>query len=95
MSQLDEKLGADQIDALVAAGWARVEGRDAIVKTYRFADFVAAFGWMTRAAILAEKQNHHPEWSNVYNRVVVTLTSHDVGGLTMRDLQLAEALDAL
>lgn len=95
MSQMDEKLSPQQIDALVSQGWARVDGREAVVKTYRFDDFVAAFGWMARAAIIAEKQNHHPEWSNVYNRVEVTLTSHDAGGLTLRDLRLAEAYDAL
>lgn len=95
MTGLGDKLSEEQIEALTAMGWARVAGREAIHKIYSFPDFVTAFGWMTRAAILAEKQNHHPEWSNVYNKVEVTLTSHDVGGLTMRDLRLAEAFDAL
>ena len=77
------------------SGWDTVEGRDAIAKSFKFDDFVAAFGWMTQAAIHAEKANHHPEWSNTYNRVEVVLTSHDVGGLTERDLKLARKLDAL
>ncbi len=67
----------------------------AISKQYRFRDFSEAFGWMTRAALLAEKMDHHPDWTNVYNRVDVTLTSHDAGGLTDRDFTLAEALDAI
>ena len=77
------------------SGWDTVEGRDAIAKSFKFDDFVAAFGWMTQAAIHAEKANHHPEWSNTYNRVEVVLTSHDVGGLTERDLKLARKMDAL
>lgn len=75
-------------------GWIEVEGRDAIVKTFKFRNFVEAWGWMTRMAIVAEKMNHHPEWFNVYNRVEVTLTSHDVDGLSQRDLKLAEMMDA-
>ncbi len=67
----------------------------AISKQYRFRDFSEAFGWMTRAALLAEKMDHHPDWTNVYNRVDVTLTSHDAGGLTDRDFTLAEAFDAI
>ncbi len=93
--QLTDNERATGLGALLENGWAMVEGRDAIVKTFRFKGFVAAFGWMTKAALLAEKQNHHPEWSNVYNRVDVTLTSHDVGGLSPRDLVLARAMDAL
>lgn len=80
---------------LKAAGWALVEGRDAIIKTYKFSGFVEAFGWMTRAAIHAEKLNHHPEWFNVYNRVEVTLTTHDCDGLSALDLKLASKMDAL
>lgn len=76
------------------AGWSPVEGRDAITKTFRFADFAEAFGFMARVALIAEKMDHHPEWSNVYNRVEVTLTTHDADGLTMRDVDLARAMDA-
>ena len=76
-------------------GWAAAEGRDAITKTYRFADFTAAFAWMTRAALWAEKWNHHPEWSNVYRTVTVTLTTHDAGGLSLLDVRLARKLDKL
>ncbi len=73
-------------------GWNR-DG-DAIVRAYKFADFVHAFAFMTRVALLAEKADHHPEWSNVYNRVEVRLTTHDAGGLTQRDIDLARAIDA-
>lgn len=76
-------------------GWAMVDGRDAIAKTYRFKDFVEAFGWMARAALWAEKWNHHPEWFNVYNRVEVVLTTHDVGGLSAQDAKLARKMDTL
>ncbi len=69
--------------------WSAVEGgRDAIQRTYRFSDFTAAFGWMTRCALLAEKLDHHPEWFNVYNRVDVTLATHDADGVTELDVQL-------
>ena len=74
-------------------GWQLVDGRDAITKQFKFADFNAAFAFMTRAALAAEKMDHHPEWSNVWNRVNVTLTTHDAGGLTERDIALAEAMD--
>lgn len=76
-------------------GWSEAADRDAIVKTYRFADFNAAFGFMTRVALLAETFDHHPEWFNVYNRVDITLTSHDVAGLSRRDIELAKAIDAV
>ena len=84
-----------QLEPLKATGWTEVAGRDAIAKTYRFADFVEAFGFMTRAALVAEKMNHHPEWSNVYRTVEVTLTTHDAGGLSALDLRLAQAMDRL
>ncbi len=74
-------------------GWADVDGRDAITKSFRFKDFNAAFGFMTRAAIRAEQMDHHPEWCNVYNRVEVTLTTHDADGVTERDVALARFMD--
>ncbi len=77
------------------AGWAMVEGRDAIAKTFTFENFVEAFGWMTRVALAAERMNHHPEWSNAYRRVEVTLTTHSAGGLTRRDIELAQTMDRL
>lgn len=73
-------------------GWNR-DGEH-IVRAYKFADFTHAFAFMTRVALLAEKADHHPEWSNVYNRVEVRLTTHDAGGLTRRDIDLAAAIDA-
>ncbi len=75
------------------SGWSAADGRDAIAKTFRFADFSAAFGWMTRAALAAEKLDHHPEWFNVYNRVEVTLATHDADGVTERDVALAKIMD--
>ncbi|WP_426956653.1 4a-hydroxytetrahydrobiopterin dehydratase [Muricoccus radiodurans] len=75
--------------------WTPVEGRDAIRRRFRFADFNAAFGFMTRVALLAEKADHHPEWSNVWNRVEIVLTTHDAGGLSERDVALAAAIDSL
>ncbi len=83
------------LQPLLDNGWEMVEGRDAIHKTFEFGNFIEAFGWMTRAAIWAEKWNHHPEWSNVYKTVEVTLTTHDVGGLSSLDAKLARKLDAL
>lgn len=81
--------------ALQDAGWELVDGRDAVRKRFVFRNFVEAFGFMTRAAIWAEKLNHHPEWTNVYKTVDVTLTTHDVSGLSALDLKLAEKLDGL
>ena len=80
---------------LLDNGWTMVEGRDAIHKTFEFGNFVEAFSWMTRAALWAEKWNHHPEWFNVYNKVEVTLSTHDVGGLSSLDAKLARKMDAL
>ena len=92
-------LSADERDTelptLLENGWAQVTGRDAIVKTYKFRNFIDAFGFMSRAAIHAEKLNHHPEWSNVYNKVEVTLITHDVNGLSLLDIKLARILDRL
>jgi 4a-hydroxytetrahydrobiopterin dehydratase len=91
IAKLDPAARAAALAALPQ--WAPVAGRDAIRREFRFADFNAAFAFMTRAALLAEKLDHHPEWSNVYNRVDVTLTTHDCGGLSERDIALARALD--
>ena len=74
-------------------GWSVVKDRDAITKKFVFADFNQAFGFMSRAALLAEKLDHHPEWFNVYKNVEVTLSTHDAGGLTELDIKLAEAMD--
>ncbi|TXL74852.1 4a-hydroxytetrahydrobiopterin dehydratase [Vineibacter terrae] len=88
--------GAQRTQALAGlSGWRDVEGRDAITKAYRFADFNAAFAFMTRAALMAEKMDHHPEWLNVYNRVEVTLSTHDAGGLTELDVKLAAFMDSV
>jgi len=83
------------LEPLLQNGWSMADGRDAMTKTYEFADFVQAFGWMTRAAFWAEKWNHHPEWFNVYKTVEVTLSTHDVGGLSALDAKLARKLDQL
>ena len=76
-------------------GWSEVQGRDAISRTFVFKDFNEAFGFMTRAALVAEKLDHHPEWFNVYKTVEVTLATHDAGGVTERDVELAEAMNRL
>ena len=93
MTALTDAERAELLPAL--DGWSMVEGRDALQKRFTFADFNAAFGWMTRVALAAERMNHHPEWSNVYRTVDVTLTSHDAGGLTRRDVELARRMDKL
>ena len=76
-------------------GWAEVDGRDAISKSFQFNNFSEAFGWMTRVALVAEKADHHPEWFNVYRTVDVTLATHDAGGVTQKDIDLAKAMDTL
>ncbi len=92
----DRLTGKELQDAVASLdSWSMVEGRDAITKSYEFKDFSAAFGWMARVAMMAEKLDHHPEWFNVYNRVDVTLASHDVDGVSTRDITLARALDDL
>jgi len=90
---LSEAERADALDGLPE--WDYDEARDAITRSLVFADFVEAFGFMTQVALIAEKANHHPEWSNVYNRVEVLLTTHDAGGLSPRDIEMAEAIDAI
>jgi 4a-hydroxytetrahydrobiopterin dehydratase len=87
---------ADRAAALATLkGWRAVEGRDALARSYTFKDFNAAFGFMARSALVAEKLDHHPEWFNVYARVDVTLSTHDAGGVTALDVQLATAMDAI
>lgn len=93
VERLDEAARAGLAAAL--PDWSMVEGRDAIRRGFRFRDFSEAWGFMSRVALLAEAQDHHPEWSNVYNRVEVLLTTHDAGGLSERDIRLARAIDGL
>ena len=92
-----ERLSADERRAALAklTGWSEVSGRDAIARTFIFKDFNEAFGFMTRAALVAEKSDHHPEWRNVYRTVEVVLSTHDAGGVTARDIKLAEAMDRI
>ncbi len=92
-----QKLTGESRKAALAKlpGWSEVPGRDAIAKTFTFRNFSEAFGFMTRAALVAEKLDHHPEWFNVYKTVDVTLSTHDAGGLTERDVKLAEAMDRI
>ncbi|MBO9707272.1 MAG: 4a-hydroxytetrahydrobiopterin dehydratase [Caulobacter sp.] len=89
-----DRIGAETALAQLQ-GWAAVAGKDAIGKTFKFADFNAAFGFMTRVAIEADKRDHHPEWFNVYNRVDVVLTTHDCDGVSERDVALAQFMDAI
>src|ERR1700748_860628 len=93
--QMAQKLSGDARKSALARlkGWSEVQGRDAISKKFVFADFNQAFGFMTRAALVAEKLDHHPEWFNVYKNVEVTLSTHAAGGLTEKDVKLAEAMD--
>ena len=94
---MTEKLtGAARAAALAKlVGWNEVDGRDAITRKFTFKDFNEAFGFMARAALVAEKLDHHPEWFNVYNRVEVTLATHDAGGVTERDVKLALEMNRL
>jgi 4a-hydroxytetrahydrobiopterin dehydratase len=91
------KLGPEERKTALArlSGWSEVDGRDAITKTFTFRDFNEAFGCMTRLALVAEKMDHHPEWSNVYKTVTVTLSTHDAGGVTELDIRLAEEMDKI
>ncbi|MDI1343670.1 MAG: 4a-hydroxytetrahydrobiopterin dehydratase [Pseudolabrys sp.] len=92
-----QKLTAEARPAALAKldGWSEVSGRDAITRKFIFKDFNQAFGFMTRAALVAEKMDHHPEWFNVYKTVEVTLSTHDAGGVTELDIALAEAMDKI
>ncbi len=91
--KLDATAVADALTAL--PNWRLVDGREAITRSFKFKDFSAAWGFMSRAALTAEKLNHHPEWSNVWNKVDVTLSTHDAGGLTALDFKLAAAMDKI
>ncbi len=93
IEQLDENDRAAALDQL--GEWDFDDGRDAITRQFLFDDFSAAFAFMTQVAMLAEKQDHHPEWFNVWNRVDILLTTHDAGGLSQRDVDLALAIDRL
>jgi 4a-hydroxytetrahydrobiopterin dehydratase len=92
-----EKLNEQQRHAALETltGWTEADDRDAIRKTYRFADFNEAWGFMSRTALIAEQMNHHPEWLNVYDRVEITLTTHDAGGLSTLDVDLANHMDRI
>ena len=92
---MPEKLSSEERSNALAAldGWRNATDRDAIIKTFKFKNFIEAFGFMTKIAMEAERTNHHPEWFNVYNRVEVTLTTHDCGGLSDRDIALARFID--
>ena len=91
------ELTDDEREAALAqlSGWSLARDGKAIERTFTFADFNEAFGFMTRVALLADKQDHHPEWFNVWNRVEITLTTHDAGGLSARDVKLAKAIEGL
>lgn len=93
VEQLSEAERADALDGL--PDWDVDEARDAITRSFTFDDFSEAFAFMTQVALLAEKADHHPEWSNVYNRVDILLTTHDAGGLSERDVDMAQKIDAL
>ena len=93
VARLSEGLRAESLATL--PDWTHEPQRDAITRTLTFADFSEAFGFMTRVALLAEKADHHPEWSNVWNRVDIALTTHDAGGLSHKDVAMAEAIEAL
>lgn len=92
---LSEETRKTVLEPLFKTGWKITSAGDAITKQFKFADFTDAFGWMTRVAIWAEKWDHHPEWSNIYNRVDVTLTTHDLNGLSTLDAKLARKMDGL
>lgn len=93
--KLSQEDRAAALPVLAMSSWSHDPARDAISKTFKFKNFVRAWGWMSSVAIEAEKMNHHPEWSNVYGTVKVTLTTHDANGLTQLDLDLARKMDAL
>jgi 4a-hydroxytetrahydrobiopterin dehydratase len=92
---MTEKLNDADLQKALPSGWSKVEGRDAIFKSFKFKSFGEAFGFMTQAALVAEKMDHHPEWFNVYSRVDVTLTTHSEKGVTALDIKLATAMDKI
>jgi 4a-hydroxytetrahydrobiopterin dehydratase len=94
---MSEKLTGDARKTALGmlSAWSEVAGRDAITRKFTFKDFNEAFGFMARVALIAEKEDHHPEWFNVYNKVEVTLSTHDAGGLTARDVKLATAMEKI
>ena len=92
-TQLTQSERNEHLPNLQESGWSMVEGRDAIAKTFQFADFNEAFGFMSRVALKAEEKCHHPEWFNVWNRVEVTWSTHDAGGLSMLDVEMAGWMD--
>jgi 4a-hydroxytetrahydrobiopterin dehydratase len=95
--KMTQRLSPQERKSAVAglSGWAEVNGRDAIARTFVFKDFNEAFGFMSRAALVAEKRDHHPEWKNVYKAVEVVLSTHDAGGVTEKDIELAKAMNAI
>ncbi|KAM7360021.1 pterin-4a-carbinolamine dehydratase [Cochliomyia hominivorax] len=93
MTKLTEQERSEILQPLLNAGWTMVDGRDAIYKEYLFRDFNQAFSFMAGVALLAEKMNHHPEWFNVYNKVQVTMSTHDVGGLSAKDIRMAKYME--
>ncbi len=92
-AKLTRKARSDALATL--EGWSEVQGRDAIHKSFKFADFNQAWGFMTRVALAADKADHHPEWSNVYNKVEIVLSTHDAGGFSEKDVALARFIDGL
>ena len=93
--KLSEDDRSVSLSPLLSAGWTMADGRDAIKKTFKFSDFSEAWGFMSRVALLAEQLNHHPEWFNVYNRVEVTLSTHECQGLSQRDISMATFMDKI
>jgi len=95
VTQLTSTERDEHLPSLLEAGWKMVDGRDAITKTFTFSDFSEAFGFMSRTALKAEEKCHHPEWFNVWNRVEVTWSTHDAGGLSMLDVELAKWMESI
>lgn len=92
---MSESERAAELEPLFANGWSLVEGRDAMKKSFTFSNFIDAWGFMSRVALKAESMNHHPEWFNVYNKVDVTLSTHECQGLSQRDMKLAAFMDSI